>query len=60
MCFFEDNHCLIKDATRQDLFKVKMRGKSFSLDPFQEEQTVFSKKRKYCRVMAQEAWSRAS
>ena len=39
MCFFEDNHCLIKDATRQDLFKVQMRGKSFSLDLFQEELT---------------------
>ena len=36
---FEDNHCLIKDATRQDLFKVQMRGKSFSLDLFQEELT---------------------
>jgi len=30
---------LIKDATRQDLFKVQMRGKSFSLDLFQEELT---------------------
>ena len=37
--FFEDNQCLIKDATRQDLFKVQMRGKSFSLDLFQEELT---------------------
>ncbi|XP_068466836.1 uncharacterized protein [Phaseolus vulgaris] len=35
--FFEDNHCLIKDATGQDLFKVQMRDKSFSLDLFQEE-----------------------
>jgi len=35
--FFEDNHGLIKDATGQDLFKVQMRGKSFSLDLFQEE-----------------------
>jgi len=35
--FFEDNHCLIKDATGQDLFKVQMRGKSFSVDLFQEE-----------------------
>ncbi|XP_068500447.1 uncharacterized protein [Phaseolus vulgaris] len=37
--FFEDNHCLIKDTTGQDLFKVQMRGKSFSLDLFQEELT---------------------
>ena len=35
--FFEDNHCLIKDAIGQDLFKVQMRGKSLSLDLFQEE-----------------------
>ena len=43
--FFEDNHCLIKDATGQEMFKVQMRGKSFSLDLFQEEQTVFSTKK---------------
>jgi len=34
---FEDNHCLIKDATGPDL--LQMRGKSFSLDLFQEELT---------------------
>ena len=27
--FFEDNYCLIKDTTGQDLFTVKMRGKSY-------------------------------
>ena len=37
--FLEDSHCLIQDATRQDLFKVQMRWKSFSLDLFQEELT---------------------
>ncbi|XP_068504232.1 uncharacterized protein [Phaseolus vulgaris] len=37
--------CLINDAIRQDGFKVKMRGKSFSLDLFQEEQTIFSTKK---------------
>ncbi|RVW50760.1 Retrovirus-related Pol polyprotein from transposon RE1 [Vitis vinifera] len=36
-----DNYCLIKDASGQDLFKVKMRGKSFSLDPLEEEQIAF-------------------
>ena len=39
--YFEDNYCLIKDASGQDLFKVKMRGKSFSLDPLEEEQIAF-------------------
>ena len=42
--YFEDNYCLIKDASSQDLFKVKMRGKSFSLDPLEEEQIVFPAK----------------
>ena len=39
--FFKDNYYLIKDAIGQDLFKVKMRGKSFSLDSTQEEQIAF-------------------
>ena len=42
--YFEDNYCLIKDAFGQDLFKVKMRGKSFSLDPLEEEQITFPAK----------------
>jgi len=33
--FFEDN-CLIKDVAGKDLFKVKMRGKTFSLNPTME------------------------
>jgi len=38
---FEDKYCLIKDATGQEIFKVKMKGKSFSLNPLEEEQVVF-------------------
>ncbi|KAE8729685.1 hypothetical protein F3Y22_tig00003435pilonHSYRG00123 [Hibiscus syriacus] len=41
---FEDEYCLIKDANNQDIFKVKMKGKSFSLNPLEEEQSVFSLK----------------
>ena len=33
---FEEKMCLIKDASGQDLFKVKMKGKSFSLDLMKE------------------------
>ncbi|KAF3668029.1 putative serine/threonine-protein kinase roco7-like [Capsicum annuum] len=35
--YFKDKHCLIKEASRQDIFKVKMRGRSFSLNPLEEE-----------------------
>ncbi|KAA8547153.1 hypothetical protein F0562_003581 [Nyssa sinensis] len=38
---FEDRHCLIKDAAGHEMFKVKMRGKSFSLDPMEEKQAAF-------------------
>nr|KYP45621.1 Retrovirus-related Pol polyprotein from transposon TNT 1-94 [Cajanus cajan] len=41
---FEDKYCLIKDAAGQDMFKVKMKGKSFALNPLEEEQVVFSLK----------------
>ncbi|GMI78607.1 hypothetical protein HRI_001530000 [Hibiscus trionum] len=34
---FEDKYCLIKDAANQDIFKVKMKGKSFALNPLEEE-----------------------
>ena len=30
---FEDKQCLIKDSKNNDVFKIKMKGKSFSLDP---------------------------
>ncbi|GMI94896.1 hypothetical protein HRI_003159000 [Hibiscus trionum] len=38
---FEDKYCLIKDAANQDIFKVKIKGKSFALNPLEEEQTAF-------------------
>jgi len=38
---FEDKSCLIKDADGHDIFKVKMKGKSFALNPLEEEQTTF-------------------
>lgn len=38
---FKENHCLIKDAVGQDMFKVKTKGKSFTLNPLEEEQAVF-------------------
>jgi len=41
---FEDKYFLIKDTTGQDIFKVKMKGKSFTLNPLEEEQVVFSLK----------------
>lgn len=39
---FEGNQCLIKDAADKEMFKVKMKGKSFSLDPLQEERAAYS------------------
>ncbi|GMI98388.1 hypothetical protein HRI_003508100 [Hibiscus trionum] len=39
---FETNRCLIKDANGNDVFKVNMKGKSFALDPLEEEQVAFS------------------
>ena len=41
---FEDKYCLIKDTSGQEMFKVKMRGKSFTLNPLEEEQTAFPTK----------------
>lgn len=41
--YFEYNCCLIKDPSGKDLFKVKMRGRNFSLDLF-EERMVYSAK----------------
>ncbi|XP_022883465.1 uncharacterized protein LOC111400280 [Olea europaea var. sylvestris] len=38
---FEDKWCMIKDAKCRDVFKVKMRAKSFSLNLMAEEQTAF-------------------
>jgi len=38
---FEDKSCLIKDVDGHDIFKVKMRGKNFALNPLVMEQTAF-------------------
>ena len=38
---FEDKSCLIKDVVGQDIFRVKMRGKSFTLNPLEKEQIAF-------------------
>ncbi|KAH9724151.1 hypothetical protein KPL70_007382 [Citrus sinensis] len=35
---FEDKNCMIKDAKDREVFKVQMKGKSFSLDLMKEEQ----------------------
>nr|KYP38814.1 Retrovirus-related Pol polyprotein from transposon TNT 1-94 [Cajanus cajan] len=39
---FEDKMCLIKDVSGYDLFKVKMKGKNFSLDLMEEVQAAVS------------------
>ena len=39
---FETNQCLIKDVVGNDVFRVKMKGKSFTLDTLENEQTTFS------------------
>ena len=39
---FETNQCLIKDAKGNNVFKVRMKGKSFPLDPLEEEQASFT------------------
>ena len=38
---FEDKSCLIKDVVGQDIFRVKMTGKSFARNPLEEEQIAF-------------------
>jgi len=39
---FEGKWCLIKDAKGINVFKVKMRAKSYALNLMEEEQIVFS------------------
>lgn len=39
---FEDKACLISDPSGQEIFRIKMQGKSFSLNPLNEEHN-FSK-----------------
>ena len=48
---FENESCLIKDSDDKDIFKVKMKGKSFALNPLEED--CFSNERKCHRLMAQ-------
>lgn len=38
---FENKQCLIKDVNDKEIFSIKMRGKSFSLDPMKEEQAAY-------------------
>ncbi|OIS98633.1 putative mitochondrial protein, partial [Nicotiana attenuata] len=38
---FENQKCLIKDVKDQEVFRVKMKEKSFTLDPKEEEQVAF-------------------
>lgn len=40
--FFESNHCLIKNSKDEDIFRVRMKGKSFALEPLQATQSVYS------------------
>ena len=39
---FEDKFCMIKDANGKNVFKIKMRGKSFALNLLEEEQATVS------------------
>ena len=39
---FENEQCLIKDANNVDVFRIKMKGKSYPFDPMEEEQAVYS------------------
>ena len=56
---FEDKSCLIKYADGQDIFKVKMRGKSFTLNPLEDEQIAFPIKENITEV-TQKAWALSS
>jgi len=38
---FEDNHCSIKYANNKEMFSIKMSGRSFTLDPMEEEQVAY-------------------
>ena len=39
--FFEHKHCLIRDITDRDVLRVKMRNRSFSFDPTNEEYATY-------------------
>ena len=38
---FKKKKCLIKDANNDEVFRIKMRNKSFSLDPMEEKQAAY-------------------
>jgi len=38
---FEHQHCLIYDIASREVLRVKMRGKSLSFDPTEEEHTTY-------------------
>ena len=40
---FGDNGCLIKDAKGKDVFKVKIRDKSYALNLMEEEEMALSR-----------------
>ncbi|WVZ10601.1 hypothetical protein V8G54_015131 [Vigna mungo] len=40
---FEDKNCMIKDSAGKEVFKVRMKGKSFALDFMSEEQAAVHK-----------------
>uniref|UniRef100_M1C8D2 Uncharacterized protein n=1 Tax=Solanum tuberosum TaxID=4113 RepID=M1C8D2_SOLTU len=40
---FEEKACVVKDADNKEMFKVKMRGKSFALNLLDEEQVAVIK-----------------
>ena len=39
--FFENNQCTIKDPYDNEVIRIKMRGKSFSLEPMEKEQAAY-------------------
>jgi len=41
---FENKHCLVKHVDDRDLFKLEMKGKSFALNPMEEEHMTFKSK----------------
>lgn len=47
---FVNKACVIEDPSGHEIFKVKMVGKSFSLNPLEEEQTAFQVKESVTEV----------
>ena len=40
--FFENKQCTINDPYDNEVIRIKMRGKSFSLDPMEKEQAAYT------------------